>query len=99
MIVFVAMVMTGPDCVKGMGEPPTSMGCGPLLALRQAMESAVQDLTGTSSFITVGELLPLLPLSLLVSCSPSSIIAVGELFPLPSSLLLSCSIFLLHHCW
>ena len=81
MIAFVAMVMTGPDCVTGMGEPPTSMGCGPLLALRQAMEAAVQDLMGTSSFITVGELLPLFPSPLLVSCSPSSIIPVGELLP------------------
>ena len=70
MMVLVVMVMTGPDCVTGMGEPPTSMGCGPLLALRQAMEAAVQDLTGTSSFITVGELLPLFPSPLLVSCSP-----------------------------
>ena len=68
MMMLVAMVMTGPNCVTGMGEPPTSMGCGPLLALRQAMEAAVQDLTGTSSFITVGELLPLPP-SQLVSCS------------------------------
>ena len=47
-----------------MGEPPTAMGCGPLLALRQAIEAAVQDLTGTSSFITVGELLLGLPLTL-----------------------------------
>ena len=68
MMMLVAMVMTGPECVTGMGEPPTSMGCGPLLALRQAMEAAVQDLTGTSSFITVGELLPLPPAHL-VSCS------------------------------
>ena len=67
MMVLFATVMTGPDCVTGMGEPPTSMGCGPLQALRQAMEAAVQDLTGTSSFITVGELLPLPP-SQLVNC-------------------------------
>jgi hypothetical protein len=41
------------------------MGCGPLLALRQAMEAAVKDLTGEDSFISVSEL-PIFHLTLYI---------------------------------
>ncbi|KAL8593330.1 hypothetical protein ACOMHN_009983 [Nucella lapillus] len=43
----------GINSSKAVGEPPSSMGCGPLLALRQAMQAAVHDLGGSAAFITV----------------------------------------------
>ncbi|PVD23365.1 hypothetical protein C0Q70_16633 [Pomacea canaliculata] len=38
---------------KASGEPPTALGVGVLLALKQSMEDAQKDLTGSSSFIPV----------------------------------------------
>ncbi|XP_076461928.1 uncharacterized protein LOC143294357 [Babylonia areolata] len=43
----------GITSAKAVGEPPIALGCGPLLALRQAMEEAVYDLTGSPTFVTV----------------------------------------------
>ncbi|KAK7111653.1 xanthine dehydrogenase-like [Littorina saxatilis] len=43
----------GVNSSKAVGEPPVAMGCGPLLALRQSMEAAVKDLTGSSPFIEI----------------------------------------------
>lgn len=41
-------------CRPASGEPPTALGVGVLLALKQSMEDAQKDLTGSSSFIPVG---------------------------------------------
>lgn len=41
--------------ISASGEPPTGLSVAAMLAIKQSVENAQQDLTGSSSFIPAGE--------------------------------------------
>ena len=41
--------------ISASGEPPTGLSVAAMLAIKQSVEDAQQDLTGSSSFVPVGK--------------------------------------------